>query len=304
MQEISLIELLSYSIESNRIKSFIEKYKLNGEIRIQKNAGGYIYQADTWEEGDEISLTFVGNKMFSHNYGSPINVSDSSSDELIISEITVDNNFSIKKEKSPIDLPFSLELGDDKDLIFEKLKKKPYDKSNSTYGHSWWFKFDDFRILTALNDKYELIWLRVMKLDKYEIEKEILKKKLKQQNKNIKVENIANISNFKNKLPTIEWEKRRLEGDEIFTHKSIEIIEKLLIEYINKIIDLTNKKNATTIFNSVKKITLNINKINDRLNIIDTLEREEICDFINQIVRETGLEIDSEIDLTEDWREW
>ncbi|WP_298507162.1 hypothetical protein [uncultured Maribacter sp.] len=304
MNETSFIELLGYSFESDKIKSFTKEYKINGEIRIQKNAGGYIYQADTWKEGDTISLTFIGNKMYSHNYGTPINTLDNDSDELIVSEITVDNNFVKNKEKSPIELPFSLELGDSKDLIFNKLKKKPYEKSNSSYGYSWWFRFDNFRILTALNEKYELIWLRVMKLDKYEIEKENLKKELRQQNKNIKTENIVLLSNFKSKLPTIEWTKRKLEGDDIFTNESINIIEKLLIDYINQLIKLTSKKNATTIYNSVKKITTSINKANDKLQIIDTLEREEICDFINQIVRKTGLNIDSTIDLTEDWREW
>ncbi|WP_206604246.1 hypothetical protein [Aquimarina sediminis] len=304
MQEISFIELLGYSIESNRIKSFIEEYKLNEEIRIQKNTDGYIYEADTWKEGDIISLTFIGNKMYSQNYGTPIDVSDNSSDELIVSQITVDNNFSKNKEKSPIDLPFSLELGDYKDLIFEKLKKKPYDRSKSTYGYAWWYQYEDFRILTALNDKYELIWLRVMKLDKYEIEKDKLKKKLRKQNKNIKAENINYITGFKNKLPTIEWKRRKSEGDGIFTDESIEIIEKLLIDYIAQIITLTKKRNATTIYNSVKKITKNINRVNHRLNVIDTLEREELCNFINKIVRKTGLNIDSEIDLTEEWREW
>ena len=304
MQENSFIDLLGYSIESNKVKSFMEKYKLNDEIRIQKNTDGYIYEADTWKKGDIISLTFIGNKMYSHNYGVPINVVDSSSDELIVNQITVDNNFSKSQEKSPIDLPFYLELGDSKDLIFEKLKKKPYEKSNSTYGYSWWYKFDDFTVLTALNDKYELIWLRVMKLDKYEIEKEKLKKQLRQQNKNIKVENINLIIDFNDKLPTIEWKKRKQKGDDTFTNKSIEAVEKLLINYIHQLTILTNKKNATTIYNSVKKITQSINKTNNEHHIIDTLEREELCNFINKIVRTTGLNLDSDVDLTEDWREW
>jgi hypothetical protein len=34
------------------------------------------------------------------------------------------------------------------------------------------------------------------------------------------------------------------------------------------------------------------------------MEREELCEFINNIVRETGLDIDKDVDLTEEWREW
>jgi len=34
------------------------------------------------------------------------------------------------------------------------------------------------------------------------------------------------------------------------------------------------------------------------------VEREELSDFINNVLRETGLDIDKNIDLTEEWREW
>jgi hypothetical protein len=33
------------------------------------------------------------------------------------------------------------------------------------------------------------------------------------------------------------------------------------------------------------------------------MEREELCDFINNVVRKTGLDIEPNIDLTEEWRE-
>jgi hypothetical protein len=48
-----------------------------------------------------------------------------------------------------------------------------------------------------------------------------------------------------------------------------------------------------------------MNKINKKHDhFIETLEREELSNFINSIVRKTGLETDSNIDITEEWREW
>ena len=47
------------------------------------------------------------------------------------------------------------------------------------------------------------------------------------------------------------------------------------------------------------------NRFNEKNNgMIETTEREELCDFINTLVRTTGLPVDEGIDLTEEWREW
>jgi hypothetical protein len=188
----------------------------------------------------------------------------------------------------------------------KKLGKKPYDKSPTPHGYyCWWTQFDDFRILTALDPDFELIWVRVMKLTIGEKEKIRLKKYLKQQNKNIKPENIKLILELGNNLPTKAWTTRKDEGDNIFTDEGIVTIEILLKNYLQTLVELTNQKKATHIYNSIKKLVLSINKINKKNNgFIKTMEREEVCEFINNAVRKTGLEIDNNIDLTEEWRDW
>ena len=289
---------------SAEIISFIEKYNINRALRIDKNAAGYIYKAESWKEGDEISLSCIGNQIYTYNYDKPILPYKEESDELIVSEITIDNNYSKTKKESPIKLPFSLSLGDHKEIIFEKLKKKPYDKATNSYGHAWWFKFDSYRILTALDKEHSLIWLRVSQLTRQEVEKEKLKKDLRRQNKNITAENINALMIFMDKIPTSKWKERMLQGDEIFTEDGIAKFEQLLEDFVNQLIKMIHKKNATTIYNSVKKVVNKINAANHNYEIIDTLEREELCEFINQVVRKAGLDIDSKIDLTEDWRDW
>ena len=133
--------------------------------------------------------------------------------ELFLDEITVDNNFLKTKNPSVVDLPFGLLLGDNQEAVLQKLGKKPYDKSLTSYGHCWWTQFDDFRILTALSPDFILIWVRIMKLTQHEKEKIKLKKYLSQQNKNIKPENNKKILAYSAKLPTVKWKRRKKEGD-------------------------------------------------------------------------------------------
>lgn len=64
------------------------------------------------------------------------------------------------------------------------------------------------------------------------------------------------------------------------------------------------KNKATPIYNSVKKLVLALNKLNLKHDLrIETLEREELATFINDVVRATGLDAGN-VDLTEAWREW
>jgi hypothetical protein len=48
-----------------------------------------------------------------------------------------------------------------------------------------------------------------------------------------------------------------------------------------------------------------LNKINNNLDyFIDTIEREELCNFIVQAISTTGFELKEGYDITEEWRDW
>ncbi|MBI3233156.1 MAG: hypothetical protein HYZ42_03815 [Bacteroidetes bacterium] len=107
------------------------------------------------------------------------------------------------------------------------------------------------------------------------------------------------------KLPTDEWKRRKKEGDDLFTDRGIAAVENLLKDYLLKLTELTTQKKASSIYSSIKKIVISLNTINDKYDgFIETMEREELCEFINNVARQTGLEIDKKVDLTEEWREW
>lgn len=53
----------------------------------------------------------------------------------------------------------------------------------------------------------------------------------------------------------------------------------------------------------VKEVVVNINELNDEHDyFIETMEREDFYEFIDTAARIAGLE--SEEDITEEWREW
>ena len=302
---IALTELLGKSILSDEIRSFMTQFDLptNPELRLDFSGNAYDTASNNKARG--IHLNFDGYTRYKPQYGEPFKRFVTSKDELFLDEITVDNNFYKNRKPSPVELPFNLQFGDTKEIVLQKLNKKPYDKSQTSYGYCWWTLFDEFRILTAISPEFELIWVRIMKLTLDEKEKVKLKKYLSQQNKNIKPDRSKKILEYIDKLPTIEWKRRKDDGDDLFTDKAIISVESLLNDYLKILADLTTQRKATNIYNSVKKVTTGLNKINDKNEgLIETMEREELCEFINAVIRETGLEIDKDIDLTEEWREW
>jgi hypothetical protein len=57
------------------------------------------------------------------------------------------------------------------------------------------------------------------------------------------------------------------------------------------------------IIKAVKEVIISINELNDKYDyFIETVEREDFCEFINTAAKIAGLE--SEEDITEEWREW
>ena len=53
----------------------------------------------------------------------------------------------------------------------------------------------------------------------------------------------------------------------------------------------------------VKEVVMKLNELNiEHDHFIETMEREDLYDFIDTAARISGLE--SEEDITEEWREW
>lgn len=111
------------------------------------------------------------------------------------------------------------------------------------------------------------------------------------------------LQDLKNSKPTEEWRESLEEGDELFTEESIAESERVLDQFIDGLISLGDTGNEEEIMRLVEKAVTEFNTLNEKYDYyIETLEREDLCDFIMEAVSLAGLETDE--DITEEWREW
>lgn len=103
--------------------------------------------------------------------------------------------------------------------------------------------------------------------------------------------------------PTNEWTKRMTDGDDIFNLENIEATIKVLDSYIKNLIKLGVKPKKKEIMKFVKEVVISLNEINDKYDyFIETMEREELCEYFIEAANIAGLVSDE--DITEEWREW
>jgi hypothetical protein len=111
-----------------------------------------------------------------------------------------------------------------------------------------------------------------------------------------------NFEELKNNKPTIHWIENDEEG-EFYTEENIIATNKVHDSYIDDLKKLGANPSEAEIIKTVKQVVISINELNDEYDyFIETVEREDLYEFIDTAARIAGLE--SEEDLTEEWREW
>lgn len=107
---------------------------------------------------------------------------------------------------------------------------------------------------------------------------------------------------LKKNKPTAPWVEYDEDG-EFFTEENISATNKVLDTYINNLEQLGENPTEVEVMQVVKEIVIKINELNIEHNhFIETMEREDLYEFIDTAARIAGLE--SEEDITEEWREW
>lgn len=94
-----------------------------------------------------------------------------------------------------------------------------------------------------------------------------------------------------------------LDGED-YTEADVEDCRALLMDYLRALNALESPDDAA-ILAQVEAVVLALNDLNERTDyaMIETGEREALCEIIQRAAEESGLQ-DIPEDVTEDWREW
>lgn len=111
------------------------------------------------------------------------------------------------------------------------------------------------------------------------------------------------LKELRNKKPTEIWKDDMEEDDDLFTEENITESEEALDDFIDELISLGDNANEKDIMDCVKKVVIKFNDFNEKYDYyIETMEREDLCEFIIKAAQIAGLETDE--DITEEWREF
>ncbi len=103
---------------------------------------------------------------------------------------------------------------------------------------------------------------------------------------------------LKKNKPTTSWVEYDEDG-EFFTEENISATNKILDTYINNLQKLGENPTEVEVMQVVKEVVININELNiEHDHLIETMEREDLYEFIDTAARIAGLE--SEEDITEE----
>ena len=108
------------------------------------------------------------------------------------------------------------------------------------------------------------------------------------------------------KKEILHWMYDFIEGEEDSDYSKSDVLEcdHLLTNFISDTMTSSNRYELDWISIQIKELVLKLNELNERCDecLIETDQREGICELIFTVMSKCGHSIDS--DITEEWREW
>lgn len=280
------LQALGHSIKAPVVKAVMRALgvKAPSARSATRDYEGNILDAEA--NGTRGGMTFMGQLRYAQDYGPPRSRTSRDDNELILSEIDFN--------RRGVALPYGLRLGDSQAEVVEKLGKKPREKSSTEYGTAWWFYVATSKLIAAFDRAGRLKFLRAFGLDLAEQRRAAASKKAF----------VLKVPSARKKRPTAAWTRRMRQGDTAFTTAAIAKADALLVAYLASITDLAKAQKQAGLLPATKRLVTALNTLNrqHRGGLIETMEREELCAFIDATLRATG--IDPGGDVTEPWREW
>jgi len=87
-----------------------------------------------------------------------------------------------------------------------------------------------------------------------------------------------------------------------YTSEDVTACITLLLEFMSNM--ESEVQTAESARNNIRDLVISLNELNDECDqcLIETDQREEICEFIQKVVSTTHVELEG--DVTEEWRDW
>ena len=104
--------------------------------------------------------------------------------------------------------------------------------------------------------------------------------------------------------PTQQWKEYMPLFARLFMSKGINDVNRVLTTFINDLENLKGNSSKEEVMTVVEKTIHKLNEIDNNREIIETLEREDLCEFIHKGARLAGLQIGEREDITEAYRNW
>jgi hypothetical protein len=202
-------------------------------------------------------------------------------------------------------LPYGLRFGDTADVVQKTLGRKPFSKGKNVGGEKTWTYFDDdFELLVVFDQADTLAWFRIWALTHASRRKRDTVENISRQKENIKPERAEAVEGHRKAMPIREW-ARRMPSDKAITPEALAEAERIFVEFIDALAKATRKKSPTSIYSALKKAVGRFNRLAKRhRGFIETQEREEIVEYLQDGVRLSGFVIEDGVDLTEAYRQW
>jgi hypothetical protein len=115
---------------------------------------------------------------------------------------------------------------------------------------------------------------------------------------------MTSLKKLKAEKPTIGWKTSLPLLSRVLMFKSFREIDQTLNDFIRRLELLEGNASNEKIMKVVQHTIFKLNEIDEKRQIIETSEREDLCEFIGKGARLAGLETGLNEDITEGFRNW
>lgn len=232
-------------------------------------------------------------------------------EEMIVTQLSFTGPDTINNQQRAYTsiLPLRLAFGDSTDIVAKKLDVLPFreEKSATLPDYSaerfvFWYAVDRLHVIAKYDGEHRLMAVYLQQADRNTLRAERRRASLDKYE--IIPGNVEKIEALRARIPTPRWREAMDDGDDLFNEADIAKADALLNTFIDRVKDATGKADAAAIYAAVKHLVLGLNQINTQSGMIETLERDELGDLIDDVVRTTGFNLAEGEDVTSEWREW